>query len=165
MKRLDCYDGASTSVGGYKDVKSSDYSGPCMTPSDWDAKKKECRNLYGEHAGDEPIYGDSGSGYECVIDAECVDFGDDFGMTESPSENWEDWGDDNGGPASCDDCESECPDASRTDCVNGQCECYYDGAEYDEPEEQDDEPQESPPEEPEGDNEITGEVFLDYWFN
>jgi len=26
----------------------------------------------------------------------------------------------------CDDCASKCPGASRTDCVNDKCECYYD---------------------------------------
>ena len=26
----------------------------------------------------------------------------------------------------CGDCESQCPSADRTDCVNDQCECYYD---------------------------------------
>jgi len=27
----------------------------------------------------------------------------------------------------CGDCASKCPGSSGTDCVNGQCECYYDG--------------------------------------
>jgi hypothetical protein len=167
MERLECYDGASSSVGGYKDVQSSDYSGPCMTPDDWDEKKSECRSLYGENAGDEPIMGSSGSGYECVIDITCVDFGQDFETVEGPSGDWEDWGD---GSASCDDCASECPDASRTDCVDGQCECYYDGAEYDEPEEDSSEENEEAESSEsdgggEGGNEITGEFFLDYWFN
>lgn len=75
-ERLRCFDRAANQVdsqhGGFDD---ENYEGPCMTSRDWDNKKKECRNLYGEHAGDEPVYGDSGEGYECVIDANCVDFG------------------------------------------------------------------------------------------
>lgn len=75
-ERLNCFDRVSIQVdsqhGGFDD---SNYDGPCFTNDDWESKKQECRNLYGEHAGDEPIYGNSGEGYECVIDVKCVDFG------------------------------------------------------------------------------------------
>ena len=75
-ERLDCYDRASSQVdsshGGFDD---ENYEGPCFTNNDWENKKQECRSLYGDHAGDELIYGDSGEGYECVIDVNCVDFG------------------------------------------------------------------------------------------
>ncbi|MBU2616931.1 MAG: hypothetical protein KKB79_03055 [Nanoarchaeota archaeon] len=74
-ERLNCYDKASSQVDSRQGGFDDDYSGLCMTNDDWDKKKQECKNLYGEHAGDEPVYGDSGEGYECVIDATCVDFG------------------------------------------------------------------------------------------
>ena len=106
-ERLDCYDKASSQAKGFRGV-DEDFEGDCMTESDWSAKKSECRNLYGEHAGDRPIMGDSGQGWECVVDAECVDFGD------------------YSSGSGCDDCASQCPGASRTDCVNDRCECYYD---------------------------------------
>jgi len=168
-ERLDCYDGASSQVGGYQDIRGGDYDGPCMTDGDWEVKKQGCRDLYGPNAGDEPIMGESGSGYECVIDIECVDFGT-HSEGEGSDNEWEDWGDGDSG-SNCDDCASGCPDASRTDCVNGQCECYYDGAEYDEPEddpsgedssEEDDSGGES---DESGGDSITGNFFLDYWFN
>lgn len=73
MKRLDCFDKASTQAKGF-DGFGDDYVGNCMTESDWKAKKDECRSKYGEHAGDEPVMGDSGDGYECVVDAKCIDF-------------------------------------------------------------------------------------------
>lgn len=75
-KRLECYDKASSQASSYgKGFNDEGYDGPCMTENDWRDKKAECRALYGEHAGDEPIRGDSGQGYECVIDAKCIDFG------------------------------------------------------------------------------------------
>jgi len=158
-ERLECYDKASSQAKGYKGHDDEDYEGPCMTEKDWKDKKKECRDLYGNNAGDKPIKGDSGDGYECVIDAECVDF-------SQPDDNClkdEDWkakkqecrdlygegaGDEpimgdsgNGyrcavdikcidfGPK-CEDCESKCPGAYKTDCINNECKCYYeDGGE------------------------------------
>ncbi len=192
MERLACYDGATSQVGGYHDVRSDDYEGPCMTDNDWKTKKQECRDLYGQHAGDEPIMGNSGSGYECAIDITCLDFGDE---KEGDGEGWEDWGDGEGSyeESECKDgCQDECPGASGTDCVDGgtRCECYYE----DDSEQEDtssegsgseddsaDEPQESPPqeeesqeepaeeeasEESEGSNDlITGNFFLDYWYD
>lgn len=83
MERLACYDRAATQVQGYQGFEGGP-GGNCMTEEDWRAKKIECRSLYGEHAGDEPIMGDSGMGYECVVDARCIDFGqykdDDYNM-------------------------------------------------------------------------------------
>jgi hypothetical protein len=92
IQRLDCYDKAASQAegfgGGFDD---SDYSGPCMTANDWEVKKQECRNLYGEHAGDEPIMGSSGEGYECPVNIRCIDFGqyesEDFG--EKRGDPWE----------------------------------------------------------------------------
>jgi hypothetical protein len=179
MERLECYDGASSSVKGYKDVKNPNYDGLCMTPDDWDAKKKECRNLYGENAGDEPIMGSSGEGYECAIDTKCIDFGN---TNEEDYDEWEDWGDGNYEESECKDgCQDECPGASRTDCVDGgtKCECFYeDDTEYssdvenseneelDSSEEDESENEEESSEDSEeSGNQLTGNFFLNYWFN
>ncbi|MBT4935646.1 flagellar biosynthesis anti-sigma factor FlgM [Candidatus Woesearchaeota archaeon] len=84
MERLNCFDKASSQASGFTGFDDDNYDGPCMTDSDWNDKKQECRDLYGEHAGDEPVMGDSGRGYECTIDATCIDFGqfkdDDYNM-------------------------------------------------------------------------------------
>ncbi len=74
-ERLDCYDLAATQVNSFGGYSDENYAGPCMTESDWEVKKAECRDLYGDNAGDEPIMGDSGQGYECPIDIVCIDFG------------------------------------------------------------------------------------------
>lgn len=88
-ERLSCYDKASSQATSYGGFDDENYDGNCMTESDWDAKKKECRALYGEHGGDEPIKGDSGSGYQCVIDARCVDFGNfEEGSVGSSGGDW-----------------------------------------------------------------------------
>ena len=46
---------------------------------------------------------------------------------DKPWERGSPEGDDfRGGPGpGCDDCASQCPGASRTDCINDQCKCYY----------------------------------------
>ena len=159
MERLGCFDKASSQAKGFGGMDDN-YVGNCMTDSDWRAKKDECRSMYGPSAGDEPIYGESGDGYECVIDAKCIDFSQgkmDFDeikemekkcaqSCESKNMAWDfsygdcicksnnyDKEDDNTG--SCNDCSAGCPDASRTDCVNGRCECYYNGDEFNEPQE------------------------------
>lgn len=155
MERLDCYDKASSQASSYKGFDDEDYEGPCMTEKDWQDKKKECREKYGEHAGDEPIMGDSGKGYECAIDAKCIDFGykDDYDAPEDckavgalSREACEKHRGDVAdlGPG-CDDCASQCEDKPGkrlhgTDCVNDRCECYYEDVE----EEQDSEPETSP---------------------
>ena len=54
------------------------YDGPCLTDEKWKEKESEC-NALGEHVDGEPIYGDSGEGYECVIDLECVDYSSEWG--------------------------------------------------------------------------------------
>jgi len=72
----------------------------------------------------------------------------------------------------CEDCEDECPGASRTDCVNNRCECYYEANETQYREEESLEEEEFIPE-PELNNELTGEVvadvgddeYLDYFFD
>jgi hypothetical protein len=164
-ERLECYDKAASQAQGYQGM-GEDYEGNCMTESDWDAKKRECREMYGEHAGDEPIMGDSGQGWECVIDARCIDFSQgklDFedikekerqcaNECEAKGGHWDfSYGDckcyvddyseyeyEDRGPG-CDDCSSQCPGASGTDCVNDRCQCYYEDdepdydSEYEEP--------------------------------
>ncbi|MAH51372.1 hypothetical protein CMI37_36485 [Candidatus Pacearchaeota archaeon] len=160
-ERLDCYDKASSQAKGFGGM-DDDYKGNCMTESDWKAKKTECKAKFGDHAGDEPIMGDSGQGYKCPIDAKCIDFSQGkigFGeikqkekecasKCESQQKAWDfsygvckcygsDWEDGGEGPSDgwdegpgCHDCAAGCPGASRTDCVNDRCECYYDGDEY-----------------------------------
>lgn len=145
-KRLVCYDRAASNLEGYHDVRSDDYGGPCMTDRDWEVKKQKCRDLYGEHAGDEPIMGDSGDGYECPIDIKCIDFGKretDEGIYEgcgavdcfqgyhceygSCVQDY-DYGVDDSTFSECKDgCSDECPGADRTECVDGgtKCACYY----------------------------------------
>lgn len=139
-ERLECYDGATSQVDSYQGgFDDENYVGPCFTHKDWEAKKQECRNLYGENAGDKPVYGDSGEGYECVIDAKCIDFSQgklDFeevkqreqecaNMCSSQNKAWDFsygeckcFGGDYEGPTggnyeggvSCDDCASQCED-------------------------------------------------------
>jgi len=75
-ERLDCYDKASSQAKGFRGVDDSNYEGPCLTDRDWQEKKAECRNRFGQYAGDEPIMGSSGKGYECPVDIKCIDFGD-----------------------------------------------------------------------------------------
>ncbi|MEK6855940.1 MAG: hypothetical protein AABX66_02155 [Nanoarchaeota archaeon] len=60
------------------------YAGPCLDKEKLEAKKTECKtceNCYGS-----PIMGDSGEGWECIVDIECKDatgeFGDDPGTGE-----------------------------------------------------------------------------------
>lgn len=54
------------------------YDGPCLTDEKWRQKEQEC-NSQGEHVDGEPVYGNSGEGYECVVDLECVDYSSEFG--------------------------------------------------------------------------------------
>lgn len=54
------------------------YEGPCLTEEEWEEKEKECM-AKGEHMETIEIMGDSGEGWECVIDLECVDRSDEWG--------------------------------------------------------------------------------------
>ncbi len=130
MERLDCYDNAGSQVGGYHGVSDGDYVGPCMTEQDWEVKKQGCRDLYGQHAGDEPIMGDSGEGHQCPIDLRCIDFGQYEEQQDGPDEwqdDWDDWseGDDDTWSECQDGCMDECPGSSGTDCIDDHCVCYY----------------------------------------
>ncbi|MEK6927907.1 MAG: hypothetical protein AABX11_05750 [Nanoarchaeota archaeon] len=53
------------------------YAGPCLDEEKLEAKKSECKtceNCYGS-----PIMGDSGEGWECIVDVECKDASSEFG--------------------------------------------------------------------------------------
>src|SRR3989344_2604562 len=53
------------------------YEGPCLDDEKLSAKKKECgtcENCYGE-----PVMGDSGEGWECIVDVKCGDASSEFG--------------------------------------------------------------------------------------
>jgi hypothetical protein len=112
-ERLDCYDKASSQAKGFGGFHDGD-AGNCMTESDWQAKKQECRNLYGESAGDEPIMGDSGNGYECPIDAKCIDFSQgnlDFEEIKIREK----------------ECANRCEiEGGAWDFSYGECKCYFD---------------------------------------
>lgn len=60
------------------------YAGPCLNEEKLESKKSECNTC--EHCYGEPIMGDSGEGYECIVNVECKDasamFGDDPGTGE-----------------------------------------------------------------------------------
>ena len=57
------------------------YEGPCLDDEKLKAKQKECETC--EHCYGEPVTGDSGEGWECIVDVQCNDasaeFGDDPG--------------------------------------------------------------------------------------
>jgi uncharacterized protein YneF (UPF0154 family) len=53
------------------------YEGPCLDEEKLESKKKECEtceNCYGE-----PVMGDSGEGWECIVNVECKDASSEFG--------------------------------------------------------------------------------------
>lgn len=146
-KRLECYDNAANQAEAYKGFDDPGYNGPCMTEEDWKRKKEECHALYGPQAGDEPIRGDSGQGYECVIDAKCIDFSykDDYDAPEEciqvgalSKEACKQYMDDiSKSGVKCDDCVSKCPDESGkrlrgTGCSENGCECYYEDIPHEE---------------------------------
>jgi len=153
MKRLECYDGAAGQVKAYKGIDDPGYDGPCMTEADWKRKKEECRSLYGSQAGDEPIRGDSGKGYECVVDAKCVDFSykEEYNAPEeckkanalSKEACRQHMDDVSKSGARCDDCVNKCPDKSGqrlrgTGCSKDGCECYYEDIREDRDDDDDD---------------------------
>ena len=54
------------------------YEGPCMTDEQMQQKEQECMNS-GEHMEAQVVKGDSGEGYECAVDIECIDRSSEFG--------------------------------------------------------------------------------------
>lgn len=53
------------------------YIGPCLDDLKLESKKKECQTC--EHCYGEPVMGDSGEGYQCIVDIECKDASGEFG--------------------------------------------------------------------------------------
>ena len=53
------------------------YAGPCLNEEKLEQKKKECVTC--EHCYGQPIMGDSGEGYECIVSIECKDASSEFG--------------------------------------------------------------------------------------
>ena len=54
------------------------YAGPCLTDELWKEIEGACM-AQGEHMEAVPVIGDSGQGYECTIDLECIDRSSEFG--------------------------------------------------------------------------------------
>lgn len=53
------------------------YAGPCLDDEKLSAKKKECETC--AHCYGEPVMGDSGEGWECIVDVKCNDASSEFG--------------------------------------------------------------------------------------
>jgi len=53
------------------------YEGPCLDDEKLKAKQKDCETC--EHCYGEPIMGDSGQGWECIVDVKCFDASSEFG--------------------------------------------------------------------------------------
>jgi len=53
------------------------YAGPCLDEEKLESKKKECMTC--EHCYAKTIMGDSGEGWECIVDVECADASSEFG--------------------------------------------------------------------------------------
>jgi hypothetical protein len=53
------------------------YAGPCLDDAKLKAKQKECETC--EHCYGEPIMGDSGEGWECIVNVECKDASGEWG--------------------------------------------------------------------------------------
>jgi len=53
------------------------YAGPCLNEEKLESAKKECQTC--EHCYGEPIMGDSGEGWECIVNVECKDASSEFG--------------------------------------------------------------------------------------
>ncbi len=54
------------------------YAGPCLTDELWREKEDACMAT-GEHMEAAPLRGDSGEGYECTVDIECIDRSSEWG--------------------------------------------------------------------------------------
>lgn len=74
------------------------YAGPCLNEDKLEQKKSECKTC--EHCYGEPVMGDSGEGYDCIVDVECKDasamFGDNPGTGEETSLTETDTGSEDG---------------------------------------------------------------------
>jgi len=54
------------------------YNGPCLDDAKLRAKENECKSQC-EHCYGEPVMGDSGEGWECIVDMKCGDATSEFG--------------------------------------------------------------------------------------
>ncbi len=68
------------------------YEGPCLNDEEITDKEGECETC--EHCYGSPVIGDSGEGYECIVDIECLDasgeFGDESGVESEDESEVED---------------------------------------------------------------------------
>lgn len=53
------------------------YEGPCLMEMELEEKKGACETC--EHCYGEPVMGDSGEGYDCIVDVTCKDASSEFG--------------------------------------------------------------------------------------
>jgi len=53
------------------------YAGPCLNDKEITEKETACETC--EHCYGEPVMGDSGEGYQCIVDISCEDASDEFG--------------------------------------------------------------------------------------
>ena len=53
------------------------YAGPCLVEEKLEQKKKDCQTC--EKCYGEPVMGDSGEGWECIVDVQCKDASSEFG--------------------------------------------------------------------------------------
>lgn len=53
------------------------YEGPCLSDEELTEKENTCMTC--EHCYGSPVMGDSGEGYECIVDVECMDASSEFG--------------------------------------------------------------------------------------
>lgn len=53
------------------------YAGPCLSDEEITEKESACETC--EHCYGEPVMGDSGEGYQCIIDISCEDASSEFG--------------------------------------------------------------------------------------
>lgn len=53
------------------------YAGPCLSEEPLEEKKKACETC--QHCYGSPIMGDSGEGYQCIVEVECKDATSEFG--------------------------------------------------------------------------------------
>lgn len=53
------------------------YAGPCLNDEEITSKEEACKTC--EHCYGEPVMGDSGEGYECIVDIKCMDASSEFG--------------------------------------------------------------------------------------
>ena len=53
------------------------YAGPCLNDEEITQKEQSCKTC--EHCYGEPAMGDSGEGYQCIVDIECKDASAEFG--------------------------------------------------------------------------------------